>query len=468
MLFLLYGCFSPAESGPPLCVPDSGSGVVLTADPDNLLRYAAVLAQAGYPTTLRVWDTTGDASTGREFPVAADGRGSIWGLRFNTTYQVQRDDHDVATCVTTVARPAIFPTAKVGGLGVPGVNYVLVNLRSGDEAEEMLLIFDNEGEIVWYELVSTLTGSKDDFYDGYSWDPVSRSVYAIVGHDRIAQYALDGTVLTLWGAETLNHAMSHEVRRVGSKLYVGVTDSFQDDAGNTILSDGYQVYADDGTREREWFLRDHGLSLLTDPMPTANAQESYWDDTFGAAATDWTHFNSLDVTGSGADEAVFLSLRNLNQVVKVDVASGEIVWRLGDNGADGDHSAGDFTLPRRARWFFSQHHLTVGEDGSFLLYDNGDGKDPTRTLEFTLDEGAGTVTYDRVHDLGRTCSVSRGAAYRLDNGNVLSTCGNNAMVEEFDALGLVPFSLDFDCGTADAGCILYRGIPIDTLTETGG
>ncbi len=468
MLLLLFGCEPHPEPGPPSCVPDSVSGVELTADPVNLLRYRVVVADAGSATTLRVWDATGDASMGWDVAVDVDGSASIWGLRFNTTYEVQVADGGVATCVTTVPRPAAFPTAEVGGLGASGVNYVLANLRSGDDQEEMLAIFDNEGEMVWYELVSTLTGSKDDFYDGYSWDPVSRSVYSIVNHDRIVQYALDGTVLRLWGAETLNHAMSHEVRVIGGRLYVLVTDSFQDAAGDTFLSDGYQVYADDGTREREWFLRDHGLSLATDPMPRAHGRDTYWDETFGTAATDWTHINSLDVTGAGADEAVFLSLRNLDQLVKVDVASGEIVWQLGANGAGGAHSGGDFQLLGGNRWFFSQHHLTAGPDGDFLVYDNGDGADHTRAIEFSVDEAAGTVTYGTLHGLRRSCSVSRGAAYRLQNGNVLATCGNDAQLQEFDGLGLPVWSLQFDCRSAEGACVLYRGIPVDSITETEG
>ncbi len=146
--------------------------------------------------------------------------------------------------------------------------------------------------------------------------------------------------------------------------------------------------------------------------------------------------------------------------------SGDILWRLGDNGAGGERSAGDFALGAESQgtgWFFSQHEFHARPSGGFQVYDNGDGERNTRALGFTLDMDTMSLTYDTVVDMGRSCSRSRGAAYPLDNGNVLTTCGNRALVQEFSSDSTEKWSMKFTCGTEAQPCVLYRAIPIDSL-----
>lgn len=469
---LLAGLAACAAEPPATC--EAAAGITVQPQDNNLLRFTLTAAEAATPgARFRVWEADGEPEEGWDVEPDAEGTATVHGLVFETEYGV-RVDTPTATggvneggdvgCFTTLPAPPVFPRARVSGRA--SVPFTLVNLRQRYTAEEMMLLVDDAGRVRWYEEISTLTGNPEDVFDGYTWDPATQSVWALLGHEGLVQYGLDGTVRTRWEPGLLQHLASHDVLPRDGRVYVPVTDSFVTDDGTRVLRDGYEVYTEAGERVHSWFLDDHGFTLADDPPPEDLRTDDYWSDDFGTDAIDWTHVNSLDVSGEGADEVVYLSLRNLSQVVAVSGTTGEILWRLGDNGAGGVHSAGDFVLDAESAptgWFFSQHEFIARANGGFQLYDNGDGEENTRALGFTLDHEARTVHYDTVIDLGRSCSRSRGASYALEGGNVLTTCGDRALVQEFAPDGVEQWSLRFDCGSNETGCVLYRAIPVAGL-----
>jgi len=52
----------------------------------------------------------------------------------------------------------------------------------------------------------------------------------------------------------------------------------------------------------------------------------------GLAPNDWTHCNSITLTKENNKHILYLSVRNLNQIIKIDVATKEILWKLGEKG----------------------------------------------------------------------------------------------------------------------------------------
>lgn len=131
---------------------------------------------------------------------------------------------------------------------------------------------------------------------------------------------------------------------------------------------------------------------------------------------DWTHGNGLVYTAE--DDTILLSMRHQDWIVAIDHQTGEILWRLGDEG--------DFTLVDAERWFFHQHSPQWQPDGSLLLYDNGIGNPSqpdnlahSRAVRYALDFDAMTATQAWQDDDPPFRSPLAGDADRTPSGHIL-------------------------------------------------
>ncbi len=154
---------------------------------------------------------------------------------------------------------------------------------------------------------------------------------------------------------------------------------------------------------------------------------------------DWTHTNGLLYESS--DDSFLLSLRNQSWIIKVDRASGEVLWRLGPDG--------DFALAS-GEWFFSQHAPEIADDGTLLLYDNGNERGVplydrfSRAVRYAIDEE--TMTATQVWEfIAPQFNGSMGDANTLPGGEVLvCTAGNliypiaPALITEVDGVTSKP------------------------------
>jgi len=118
------------------------------------------------------------------------------------------------------------------------------------------------------------------------------------------------------------------------------------------------------------------------------------------------------------EDLLLLSMRHQDWVIAIDHQSGEIRWRLGDEG--------DFTLVGDERWFFHQHSPEWQADGSLLLYDNAvgnpaqpDGEAHSRAVRYMLDFEVMTATLVWADDDPKFISALAGDADRMSNGHVL-------------------------------------------------
>ena len=149
------------------------------------------------------------------------------------------------------------------------------------------------------------------------------------------------------------------------------------------------------------------------------------DPISGELALDWTHANA--VVHDPRDDSLLLSLRHQDWILKIDRASGAILWRLGIEG--------DFTLEEGA-WFFHQHSPQWQPDGSLLVYDNGcanpyldDLLERSRAVIYTLDPEAGTARVTWSDELDERLSAIAGDADRLPGGNLMVL--DSFIVEDF-------------------------------------
>ena len=136
---------------------------------------------------------------------------------------------------------------------------------------------------------------------------------------------------------------------------------------------------------------------------------------------DWTH---ADAASQAPDGSYLVSFRHLSQVVKIDAATGAVIWRLG-----GKRSS--FTFPLGGPSF--QHGARELPGGHVLLFDNGNGRATrqSRVVEYALDlqRMEARVAWQYAPSPPAFAS-DMGFAQRLANGDTLVTFGTLARVEE--------------------------------------
>ena len=81
-------------------------------------------------------------------------------------------------------------------------------------------------------------------------------------------------------------------------------------------------------------------------------------------------------TNRATDDHLFVNSYELCRILKVDRATGDVVWELGEGG--------DFEL-LAGEWFCNQHDPELQPDGSWLVYDNS-LEGPSRVVEVAVDE----------------------------------------------------------------------------------
>ncbi len=139
---------------------------------------------------------------------------------------------------------------------------------------------------------------------------------------------------------------------------------------------------------------------------------------------DWDHSNAIDPFPG--DAALLLSVRNLHQLLKIDMASGAILWRLGIEG-DFTRVDGGVGAP-----FLRQHAAELIGEERVILFDNGKKgvRENSGAVEIAFDEttmeyGVAWSWYPEPPIFAKVW----GDADRLDNGNTLIAFGRREDLE---------------------------------------
>lgn len=244
---------------------------------------------------------------------------------------------------------------------------------------------------------------------------------------RFVEFLDNGTILQEHRPMQSAETGVHELRLYadGSRLLYGVRREVVD----MRLHGGW-----DGTEVRHCVVEYHrpGLSLFT--WSTADGME-YTDSYDGLA---WSQINPYHVNAidRDTDGNLLVSMRNASQVVKIDVATGNVLWRLGGKRNQfafvGDPLCG----------FSRQHGIRRLSNGNIILFDNGNDHTPpvSRAVEYRLDEEAKTAHMVWEYR-DTTYGFAMGFAERLPNGNTLICFGTARVIKEVTPGGSVVFTL---------------------------
>ncbi len=282
--------------------------------------------------------------------------------------------------------------------------WTLTNLVLGSTlAPTLAVLLDEQAQPIWYHQLGDGVGSGDVEVSLVAPEPPALPRVLIGGG--VAAYAhpaeVDMAGRVVWQGPQqpeglyAEGSMHHSFRKTEDGTYLALRYAFE----GLQLYDRIEELGGDGEAVWSWRSIDH----------TADLGEEY------------PHGNNAMLGDGGA--AIYYSSRYTSSLYKLDRTSGEVLWRLGE---DGDFAfEGDHDTP----WFLQAHARQLLPGGRVLLYDNGavEDREWSRVIEYAVDEDAMTaaVVWEYPGDLAddEWFTFAWGDADRLDNGNTLVCAG---------------------------------------------
>ncbi len=155
------------------------------------------------------------------------------------------------------------------------------------------------------------------------------------------------------------------------------------------------------------------------------------------ASVNWTHGNAIDFDGDGN---LIVSFRNLSEVTKIDVRTGDVLWRLG--GRRNEFTFVDTPTPS----FLGQHSARAYAPGALMLLDNVGDPTESRAEWYTIDERTRTARLVQSHGTPGVITLIGGSVQSLPGDRTLVSFGTAGRVEEYDAAGRVVWRIEGNPG----------------------
>jgi hypothetical protein len=442
-----------ASDGGPDSGPDSGvagcdasvfASVGLEAAPMDMVFWARWSAVEAVPTRTVMQTSTGRSYTSAWGEPAVEGEHLIFGTPAGAQVSVTIEA-DLGHCVASSevitgqagALPAdLVPPAATWAEVQDG--FVAVPLIGVEQNHALIL--DGAGDVVWYASFPWWLARAHMSLDGRSLVGINGSPgKSTDGHVEIVDLATgERTRFSVPGI----HTDLTEISPGRFAVAAWEIREFVDGEGvvHKMLGDRVLVL-EDGQEPVElwnvytWFTPDLGRDwykgwYLADPE-----------------VEDWSHLNGLD--HEEEEGALYLSLTGLQQVVKVDVETGEQLWSMGVPDSDFPDSGGLILQP----------HGVQGLPGDRILVFNRrrstEGACST-VDELAYDVAAGTVGLVWKHQSTDCHQVHfLGNAHRLEGGDTLVSWSTAGVVDRVSPEGEVVWSLGWPEGSAQ-GFVEWR------------
>jgi len=264
-----------------------------------------------------------------------------------------------------------------------------------------LMVLDEQGHILKKKDVGPTV-------DNFQRWIVNGEIQYTYAHTDPNAYKLQG-VNSIGGYEVICDSNFNEIKRVSLGSYGAISNTVQGeiDGHDFILIDDSHYIIETYYEKTVNNIPDSLTSISNVKVAAPVIQEIengnvvwQWD------ATNYPEFYSTSVEGNGfndsstiwdymhinsmyldpRDNNLICSFRNLNQVVKINKATGAIMWRLGGKNSDFPLTSDQF--------FLRQHCVTLTDNNqTLLIFDNGEisQRPSTRILEFSLNETSHSI-----------------------------------------------------------------------------
>ena len=176
----------------------------------------------------------------------------------------------------------------------------------------------------------------------------------------------------------------------------------------TVVEDIIQVLDKNKNIKFEWKSLDH-ISIL-------DCDSTFVDLT--SNIIDYVHINSFEVNEQGD---IYISARHLNEIIKINGSTGDIIWRLGGK-------RNEFTMIGNGSMFSGQHSIKILPGGKMLLFDNGNTLHPNYSMgvDYQVNEEAKTIELVRQFRVSPDVFTPvMGSIQQFRDGNVVVGWGKN-------------------------------------------
>jgi hypothetical protein len=228
----------------------------------------------------------------------------------------------------------------------------------------------------------------------------------MIGKQRVAELGFDG--MTVSAVDSLGcdgtgsgPCFHHDAWKsdVTGKTYVlstiqdldmDTSDTAWEDAGCTesyFNDDGFSVLTGTKLTDVGYLMDDFDYDPTKDGGPregTGGCSSSTWGTNFEYDSIDWTHVNSISAsTTGGTNELVDVSLKQWDQIVRINPITNDVVWRLSPHEGYSDMDIVMAAGVAGAPTFGDQHDVHSDGDGHLLMLDNT-GDTSTRALRISF------------------------------------------------------------------------------------
>lgn len=257
-------------------------------------------------------------------------------------------------------------------------------------------------------------------------------IFSTIGIDEID---LLGRVYRQYNTDGVMH---HEAKEIANGNYIFSMSK----AGKSTINDYIEeIDPKTGGVVRSWDMQDilgQGLA----------ANETYGTDNY----FNWFHNNCVDYLES--EDALLISSRHQNMVIKLDAETKQIRWILGDHNTVPEHLQQYLLTPvgEEFEWQYGQHAPMFLPDGNIMLYDNGDYRSKTVAGSVQAGQNYSRAVIYHVDESQKT--VSQVWQYGKENGSDTYT----TYIGDVDYLGSEHYLLNFGGIIRDS-----NGVATDTM-----
>ncbi|MEI6089810.1 MAG: aryl-sulfate sulfotransferase [bacterium] len=339
-------------------------------------------------------------------------------------------EKQIFTGITTTLDepPADLPVIKVDSIDNPAPGSMFLNtFNLQTQKDGYLMVIDNQANPLYYKKVDM--GVMDfkmqpNGLFSYAKAIAPGDVHEIAGfkvqNGRVIDYILDPTYKIIDSVQCANGYLAdpHEFLILPNGNYLTIsyadvpTDMSKVVKGGNPNANVIATVVQELDKNKNCVFQWRSI----DYIPIAQTFSSLLN-----ASIPHVHGNSyyLDTDGN-----LIVSLASTFEIIKIDMVSGNIIWRFGGR-KNQFNITGEIAL-YKPLYFSMQHDIKRLPNGNFLFYDNGFAKVPkfSRAVEYSVDEANKTAAmvweYRHTPDIA---AFAMGSAQRLPNGNTLIDWG---------------------------------------------
>ncbi len=273
--------------------------------------------------------------------------------------------------------PADFPVPQVINRDEPNPMPLLLNIAPflNQNFSQYIMILDTYGTPLYYRKTNAvdLKVLPDGNISYCNWDFFNAAVnYYIIVDDQLKTidtiktgngYLIDfHDLLVMDNGHFLTMAYDPQIVDMSQIVPGGQTDAIVVGAILQEVDDQQNVYW-------QWSSWDH--FEITDAT---------YDIDLTAPTIDYVHANAFEFDQDGN---ILLSSRHMDEITKINYATGDIIWRMGVKAKNNQFTFGD-----TVGWSH-QHDIRVLPNGNMTVYDNGNLHKPfpfSQALEYAIDQ----------------------------------------------------------------------------------